>query len=71
MHFEKYDVNEHTGEVRPNLKLDVMSDSKIMILEQAASGGERSTPSIIVLNGRSDVEALIEALKQGLEIAPE
>ena len=66
--FEKYGTNEHRCRVTPSISLEVMSDTKMVVIKQST---HEPVSQVITLSNMQEVDALIAALKKGLEISPD
>lgn len=66
--FEKYGTNEHRCQVTPSISLEVMSDTKMVVIKQST---HEPVSQVITLSNMQEVDALIAALKKGLEISPD
>lgn len=66
--FEKYGTNEHRCQITPSVSLEVMSDTKMVVIKQST---HEPVSQVITLSNSQEVEALIVALRKGLEIAPD
>lgn len=66
--FEKYGTNEHRCRITPSVSLEVMSDTKMVVIKQST---HEPVSQVITLSNPQEVEALIVALRKGLEIAPD